>query len=57
MAARQKLNSITIYICLLLGATVAMISGTTTVFWGTAGILVLAAIHAGALRPTSGKKH
>ena len=57
MPARQKLNGIFVYICLLLDAVVAMISGSAAIFWGVAGLLVMAAIHAGAIRPTGGKKH
>ena len=57
MPARQKLNGISLYIILALGAIVAFVSGSGTVFWVATGLLLMVAIHSGAFRPTSGKKH
>ena len=57
MPARQKLNGVSLYIILALGAIVAFVSGSGTVFWVATGLLLMVAIHTGAFRPTSGKKH
>lgn len=57
MPARQKLNSVFLCLCLVLGAMVALSSRSTDAFWVTTGLLVMIAIHSGAIRPNRGNKN
>lgn len=57
MPARQKLNGVSLYIILALGAIAGLVTTSATVFWVTSGILLAIAVHTGAFRAEGRKKH
>lgn len=50
MPARQKLNGVALYVCLAIGAFVAFQFGSQEVFVIATGLLIMVAIHKGAIR-------